>query len=81
MRNLARTRDYAALLARKTRQNPATASPLAQSLVESEYEQVSENKLITEAKNLLRSARLTAFTVSTKAEAIAILRGLQMRRP
>lgn len=72
MKNLACIRDYAVLLARKTRQNPATPSSLAQSLVESEYEQVSENKLISEARDILRAARLTAFTVTTKAEAVSL---------
>lgn len=76
-----RIRNYAVLLARRTRQNPATASALAQGLVDTEYEHVSETKLISQAKDVLRAARLTAFTVTTKAEAVAVIRGLQVRRP
>jgi len=75
-----RVRNYAVLLARKTRQNPATASALAQGLVD-KYDHVSETKLISQAKDVLRAARLTAFTVTTKAEAVAVIRGLQVRRP
>ncbi|HYA24790.1 MAG TPA: hypothetical protein VEF05_11560 [Terriglobales bacterium] len=72
-----RIRNYAALLASRARQNPATASALARGLVDKEYDHVSETKLISQAKTILRAARLTAFTVTTKAEAVAVIRGLQ----
>ncbi len=70
---VALVRDYAVRLARKTRENPPAPSRLTLALVEGEYDSVSEDVLIAEARGVLRAARLTAFTVTTKAEAVAVM--------
>ena len=77
---VALVRDYAVRLARKTRVNPPAPSRLTLTLVEAEYEAVSEEVLISEARSVLRAARLTAFTVTTKAEAVAVIRGINRGR-
>jgi hypothetical protein len=73
-------RDYAVRLARKTKENPAAPSRLTLALVEDEYDDVSDDALIAEARNVLRAARLTALTVTTKAEAVAVIRGVNRGR-
>ena len=79
---VAHIRAYVGLLTRTTRQNPATPSRLAHEVSEADYKQVSEDMLISEAKNILRATKLTAFVVATRAEAVAVIRGLSHgRRP
>jgi hypothetical protein len=63
-------------LRRNSTQNPPIPSPLVHSVVEADYALVLEDALIAEAKNILRNARLTTFVVSTKAEAVAVIRGI-----
>ena len=48
--------------------------------VEAEYGHVSEDVLIASARDLLRAARLTTFTVRTKADAIAVIEGIRPAR-
>ena len=72
----ARIRAYAGRLRRQSTQNSATASPLAHKAVKADYSLVPEDALIAEAKNVLRNARLTTFLVTTKAEAVAVLLGI-----
>jgi hypothetical protein len=72
----ARVRVYAGQLRHQGTQNPPTASPLAHSAVETDYALASEDALITEAKNVLRIARLTTFRATTKAEAVAVILGI-----
>jgi len=73
---MALVRTYATTLARTSRQNPIAPSRLTLTLVEAEYEHVREEVLISEARTVLRAARLTAFVVTTKADAVAVLRGV-----
>ncbi len=77
---VALVRDYAVRLARKTKENPAAPSRLTLTLVEAEYDDVSEDALIAEARSVLRAARLTALTVTTKAEAVAVIRGVNREK-
>jgi hypothetical protein len=77
---VALVRDYAVRLSRRTRENPAAPSRLTLKLVEAEYDAVSEDALIAEARSVLRTARLTALTVTTKAEAVAVIRGVNRGR-
>ena len=72
----ARVRVYAGQLRRRGAQNRATASPLAHSAVQTDCALVSEDVLIAEAKNVLRNARLTTFRVTMKAEAVAVILGI-----
>jgi len=72
----ARIRAYAGQMRRNTTQNPPAASPLAHNAVETNYPLVPEDALIAEAKNILRHARLTTFVVTTKAEAVAVILGI-----
>lgn len=74
--HIALVRDYAIMLARTSRQNPAAPSRLTLTLVKAEYEHVPEDVLIREARTVLRAARLTSLTVTTKAEAVAVIRGV-----
>ncbi|SPF49855.1 hypothetical protein SBA1_950004 [Candidatus Sulfotelmatobacter kueseliae] len=76
----ARIRAYAGQLRRNGTQNPPTASPLAHRALETDYALVPEDALITEAKIVLRNARLTTFAVTTKAEAVAVILGIRGKR-
>jgi hypothetical protein len=79
-RRFALVRDYAVLLARTSKENPPAPSRLTLTLVEAEYDNVREDVLINEAKAVLRAARLTALTVTTKAEAVAVIRGVTLSK-
>jgi len=72
----ARIRAYAGHLRRHSTQNPALASPLAHNAVETDYALVREDALMAEAKSILRNARVTTFVVTTKAEAVAVILGI-----
>jgi hypothetical protein len=72
----ARIRAYALLLNRTTKYNPAVPSRLAHDS-EADFDQLSDDRLISQARTILRETRLTTFTVSTRVEAVAVIRGLR----
>jgi hypothetical protein len=74
---IGRVRRHALTLITSGRQNYVTPSPLTHKLVESDYADTPEQELLALARTLLQAARLTTFTVRTKAEAVSIIEGIR----
>ena len=72
-----RVRQYALRLVESGRQNHVTPSSLADKLVENDYAQTPEPEVLALARTVLRAARLTTFTVRTKADAVSVIRGIR----
>ena len=72
-----RVRRHALTLVKSERQNCVTPSPLTQKLAETYYANATEQELVALAQRVLQAARLTTFTVQTKAEAVSIIEGIR----
>jgi hypothetical protein len=72
-----RVRRHALHLRKSGRQNSVAPSLLANRLAESDYLETPESELFAQAQRVLQAARLTAFTVTTKAEAVSIIEGIR----
>jgi len=61
--------------------HPLSASPLAYEAAQTgEYASIPADELIASAKAVLLAAKLSGITVTTKPQAVAILRGLTSGR-
>jgi hypothetical protein len=58
----------------------ATASAVARDVARDEFQSLSESAVIALAKDVLRDLRLTAFEPRTKADAVAVIRGIGGRK-
>jgi hypothetical protein len=58
----------------------ATASAVAQDVARDEFQSLSESAVIALAKDVLRDLRLTTFDPRTKADAVAVIRGIRGRK-
>jgi hypothetical protein len=74
---IGRVRRHALTLITSGRQNYVTPSPLTHKLVESDHADTPEQELLALARTVLQAARLTTFTVRTKAEAVSIIEGIR----
>jgi hypothetical protein len=63
----------------KTGTGSATASAVARDLAREEFDGLPESAVIDLAMKILRDLRLTAFEPRTKADAVAVIRGIRGR--
>jgi hypothetical protein len=77
MTQIEQVRRHALRLRKSGLHNSVAPSLLSNRLVESNYAETPELELIAQAKRVLQAARLTAFTVTTKAEAVSIIEGIR----
>jgi hypothetical protein len=64
----------------EARTGSATASDIARDVAKDEFQSLSESAVIALAKDVLHNLRLTTFEPRTKADAVAIIRGIRGRR-
>lgn len=76
-RNIRRVRRYALTLVNAGQQNFASPSTLSQQIAETDYALTPERELFALARTILQAARLTTFSVQTRADAVSVIEGIR----